>query len=201
MVECVEKPSLIIAGLSLIVTILTLIVTILTLIVVRRNSKKEYKVKLSIHCNSCIPFDVLKILITNNGIRPLTLNKYSIGIGTSEDNQKEIIAEEYTRKINESEEFLLRIKRDDIQDCYRRLGLKQEYRRRLWVNLSFTAGNTVSRVIYIAPEIITDDFDLNAEQFIATDIFLGLPQMPPDNSNMLYVPVGFSTDQQCNMGR
>jgi len=173
--------------------VLTLLVAIISVVTNIYFGRKQNNNKEFVYYDFNEPFDIIKIKIINAGAHPLSLCSYSIGIGAMKDNQDIIMKGEHKRKIGVSDESNLIFKRDEIQNHYNKLGLNQDYYRRLWINLIFTTKN-ITRVIHINPEIIKSDYYGIAEQYIATDIFLGLPQMKsitPTSSRL--TPTGMST--------
>jgi hypothetical protein len=125
------------------------------------------------------PFDHIRIVACNKGTRPVTLTGYSIGIGEAKSTQNLILKKslEIEKKLSESDMWTITIDKTEIQSEYKKAGVKQIYFQLLWVNVFLSSGKVISNSAYVSPGIISKGYFSKAEQFIAADIFLGLPQM------------------------
>lgn len=165
------------AGLSTILGIITVL-----------QYKKQTQIKLSIIGTADKPFEHLRISICNIGTKPVTLTGYHLGIGSDKNNQELLIKDsfEVERKLSESDIYTFVINRDTIQYNYKELQTKQTHFRRLWINITLSSGKSFSDTVYINPEIISKKYYQKAEQYIATDVFIGLPQIESE-----IFPIGF----------
>lgn len=167
----------------------TLIIAIFTYNISRKTFKQEHTVNLQI--NACVntpPYDLIKVELKNFGNQTFTIKSISIGVGVSAIKQKTLFQKEINKKVKlnygDSQTYL--IKQIDIQKGYQKLRIKQEYNQLLWVNITSSLNQTISNEINISHKIINKKPSNDiAEPFIATDTFLGLPQMDS------YIPSSF----------
>ncbi|MBV8253530.1 MAG: hypothetical protein JO154_13065 [Chitinophaga sp.] len=162
---------------------LSTVLGVITFITFRKGSR----VKLGIIGTVDEPFDHLRISVCNLGTRPGTVTGYSIGVGVSKNTQVQILKRQLNteKKLAESDIWTTTIDSPTILSAKSELNIKQIYFQRIWINIFLSSGKILSNVAFINPKIINTDHYDRAEQFIATDIFLGFSQM-----ESLVYPIG-----------
>jgi hypothetical protein len=165
--------------------------TILAVIAIQNFRKENQNRKLNVSVVGTVdpPFENLKIYAYSNGSKPATIVGYTIGIGRSENGQRQILKYHLTkvRKLDDSDHWSVAVSRSTIQSAYKELKRPQQYFQRLWINVILSTGKTISNPVYIDPKIISWDYYEKAEAFIATDVFLDLPPM-----KSIFEPIGSS---------
>lgn len=154
--------------------LLSSILAILTFI----KYKKDYGTNIYLIAKSELPFEHLEFSISNKSKRPITLIEYNIGIGNFENSQTLIFLKKINEplKLNESDIYSEKIKRIEIIDNVKNKNLSSREFQRLWLNIKLSTEKKHSEVIYINPKIIQKEYYKKAEQFIATDVFVGFEQ-------------------------
>ena len=140
--------------------------------------RKESRVRLSVTGLADEPFEHIRITACNMGPKPVTVVGYSLSIGMTRSSSKELFkaVANPEKKLSESDIWSVTIERAFIQSLYKEHKIEQGYFERIWVAVILSTGKPVSNMVYINPKLIEKNYYDKAEQFIATDIFLGLPQ-------------------------
>lgn len=166
---------------DILTTIFTLAIAINTFIITHKAFKQEHTINMLIKAHVDAPsYNRIDIKIENYGNQPFTVKMISIGIGTSSKNQKILIKKEIKKKIKlcHGDTYKDFIEQSNIYKGYHELNIKQSYNQLLWINVTSSLNQTISKEVYIHQGIIKGKLTYSAaEPFIATDIFLGLPQM------------------------
>jgi hypothetical protein len=151
--------------------------------------RKESRVRLGIIGTIDEPFEHLRISICNLGSKPATIVAYSIGVGPTDKSQEQILKRQLDteKKLAESDIWTTTVETSTIRSLREEQSIKQVYFQRIWVNAFLSSGKILSNVAFINPKIIHKDYYDKAEQFIATDIFLGFSQM-----NSQVYPIGLN---------
>jgi hypothetical protein len=133
------------------------------------------------------PFTQLRVEICNKRAKPASIKEIKIGIGTSKDYQKELVKIKYDRppKLAESDIFIENFDRKVLMESLKKNNIDQMYFQRLWISVIVTTGEKMKEPTYIEPSIIAGDYYIKAQQFIATDLFLGFERM-----NSQVYPIG-----------
>ncbi len=141
--------------------------------------RKENQIKLLVISTVEFPFNQLQISVVNDSNKPATITNYSISFGTSRDQQIELIKKtiDVEKKLSESDRWTITIDREEIINSFMKIKLRQKPFHRLWVSVQLSNGKIFRDCVYINPKIIENEFYDKAEQFIATDLFIGLEQM------------------------
>ncbi|MBD2716938.1 hypothetical protein KBK19_17975 [Microvirga sp. STR05] len=141
--------------------------------------RRDHRIKLIIISTVELPFDQLQISIVNDGPKPATITHYSIKFGATFSSSADLIFKQIDveKKVSESDKWTVVIKSIEIINEFKRLGLAQKPFCRLWASVQLSNGKTIWDNVYINPQVIGRQYYEKAEQFIATDLFLGLEQM------------------------
>lgn len=145
--------------------------------------RKENQVKFLTISTVDFPFDQLQISVVNDSNKPATITHFSIGFGTSYNQQTELLKKriKVEKKLSESDRWSTTINKEEITNSFKRLGLTQKPFHRLWASVQLSNGKVFWDSVYINPQIIKKEFYDKAEQFIATDLFLDLEQMSSES--------------------
>ena len=149
--------------------------------------RKENRTKLLVISTVEFPFNQLQISVVNDSNKPATITHFSIGFGNSQNQQTELLKKtiEVEKKLSESDRWTATISKVEITNSFKQMGLTQKPFHRLWTSVHLSNGKIFGDVVYINPKIIEKEYYPKAEQFIATDLFLGLGQM-----NSEFYPIG-----------
>lgn len=140
--------------------------------------KKDYTTNIFVIAKAETPFEFIEFSISNKSKKPITLTEYNIGIGSHKDSQKIIFEKKFIKptKLTESDLFSEKIKRIEIVENVKNKNIMTQDFQRIWLNITLSTQKKYSEMIYINPEIISKDYYKKAEQFIASDIFIGFEQ-------------------------
>lgn len=149
--------------------------------------RKENRIKLLVISTVEFPFNNLQIIVVNDSNKPATITHYSISFGVSSSQLIELLKKpiEMDKKLSESDRWTTTIEKDEIIKSFNELKLTQKSFHRLWISIELSNGKVFRDYVYINPKIIEKGFYYKAEQFIATDLFLGLEQMKSE-----FYPIG-----------
>ena len=140
---------------------------------------REISIKITVIPTAEPPFDHIRISAVNNSSKAATITHYSISYGTTSNTKIEILKKhlEKEKKLNDSDIWTETIEREELISSFRQLGLQHKPFHRLWTSVYFSNGKVFNDPIHVSPQIIEKEFYEKAEQFIATDLFLGFKQM------------------------
>ncbi len=149
--------------------------------------RKENQIKLLVISTVESPFNQLQISVVNDSNKPATITHFCIDFGTSQFQQIELLKKtlEEEKKLSESDRWTTIVDREEIINSFEKVGLTQKSFHRLWTTVQLSNGKVFRDCVYINPKIIKKEYYDKAEQFIATDLFLGLEQM-----NSEFYPIG-----------
>lgn len=150
---------------------LSTILALLTFIKFQRDSK----VNLLMISTVEEPFESLRIEICNKNNKPASLKSLEVGIGPTRSCQTILVEKKLDNliKLQESEVYIQSLEKSEIQKGIRNKNIVQKQFQRLHITLSITTGQKFHDLVYIDPKLIEGEYYENAEQFIATDLFVG----------------------------
>lgn len=155
------------AGLSTILAVFTLI-----------KYKKEYGIDIFIMAQSEKPNRFIEFSVCNKSKKPITLIEFGIGIGINDSNQNILINKKIESPITltDSEIYSDRIERSELLKIVKNREINRRDFQKIWLNIKLSTGKELFEAVYINPDIITENYYNKAEQFIASDLFLGYEQ-------------------------
>ncbi len=117
--------------------------------------------------------------IINTNRKPLLVRELIVSIGSSKSNMTELIRKELDVKkiVNESEILYYSFSKKTLQDSIITKAISQKEFQRLWLTCITSINRKFTVPVNINPSIIKKSFYHRAEQFIATDLFLGFEQL------------------------
>ena len=116
--------------------------------------------------------------ITNTNSKPLLVKEIILSIGSSKSYLFELIRKEVKEKTvkNESEILYYSFSTKSVREIVLKNKLKQKEFQRLWITCITSINKKFTVPVNIHPNIIPEKYYEKAEQFIATDLFLGFEQ-------------------------
>ena len=164
------------AGLSTLLGVLTIL-----------KFRKESRIKLLVISTIEVPFTQLQISAVNDGSKTATITHFSIGFGNSPNLLTELYKKpiDPEKKLTDSDRWTTTLDKEEIINSMIGLNLTQKPFHRLWTSIQLSNGKKFWDCVYINPKIIDKEFYDKAEQFIATDLFLGFKQMDSE-----FYPIG-----------
>lgn len=131
------------------------------------------------------PFKKLEISIVNYGACPVTIKEVSVIYGFSAEYGQIVkkIKERPPVKLEKTDPWDASIDREDLITAVRRNSVKQFYRQNIWVEVRTTVGRALAVRLKVPPSIIEKEHNPAAAQWIASDLFLGFPQMKSEEIN------------------
>lgn len=166
---------------NIITTIATIIIAYNTFVITRKAFKQEHTIKIHIKAYVDTPsFDSVNIEFRNHGKQTFSIKSYSIGLGTSHDNQNILINRVLDKdiKLYYGDIYKDHINQDDLRTQLKKLNIEQSYNQLLWINVTSSLDHIAFSNVDINPNIIKNKLIYKeSERYVATDLFLGLPQM------------------------
>ncbi|TDO19348.1 hypothetical protein [Pedobacter duraquae] len=143
---------------------------------------KESKVKLLVFSTVDYPFAQVHVSAINDNNKPLTVTQVYIAYGSSKTEFIKILVKdlEGEKRLSESDRYTVNFDRIEIMEAYRNSDIRHNSYHRLLVCVRLSNGKIFKDWVYIDPTIIESTYYDKAEQFIATDIFLGIGQSSSD---------------------
>jgi hypothetical protein len=149
--------------------------------------RRESQIKLLVISTIEVPFSQIQISAVNDGSKPATITHFSIGFGSSPNLLTELYKKSINpeKKLSDSDRWTTTIDKEEIITSLKHLNITQKPFHRLWASVQLSNGKIFWDYVYINPKIIAKEYYDKAEQFIATDLFLGFEQMDSE-----FYPIG-----------
>ncbi|WP_405205564.1 hypothetical protein [Aquimarina sp. LLG6339-5] len=148
---------------------------------------KEHRISVLLLAKVSMPFEMINIEISNRNRRPITVKEIEIGVGTHKNNIKNLtILTDLNVKLNDSELYSEVIGKEEIINKIKELKYRQREFDRLWIRVILSNKKNIIEPVFIDSRIIPNKYYKKAEQFIATDLFLGFDQK---DSNTYFIDV------------
>ncbi len=146
--------------------------------------KKDNSLKLSIIGTIDEPFEHVRVSIANLSNKPGTLIEIEISIGSSIHDKTQLLQLPILpeKKLTDSDIWTTTILRGELLKCVLAKSIEQKPFQRLIATVKTSSKKNISEMVFVHPKIIGNTpYYEKAEQFIATDLFLGFKQMDSES--------------------
>ena len=140
-------------------------------------------------------FSSIEIDVTNLGRRPITVRSVTVVYGPTDESGIEVsrVSADLPKRLEDAYLFTSTIPRSELIAVASKIpGLQRRYSS-LWVVATIGSGRRFVRRVAIDHSIIPGESYAAARNFIAVDLFLGLPQLQPEPSAMSFTDIKYTT--------